>query len=64
MKCADTDGNGEIDYSEWMIASVNKKSLLTKETLNTAFNLFDKDRNGMISPSEIREVLGVGKKID
>ena len=26
---ADADGSGEIDYSEWIIASVNKKKLLT-----------------------------------
>lgn len=29
MAVADSDGSGEIDYSEWIIASVNKKKLLT-----------------------------------
>lgn len=29
MTIADADGSGEIDYSEWIIASVNKKKLLT-----------------------------------
>ena len=29
LAIADADGSGEIDYSEWIIASVNKKKLLT-----------------------------------
>ena len=55
MKAADADGNGEIEYSE---------NLLTKQRLRTAFDMFDRDGGGTISADEIREVLGVGKKID
>jgi len=64
MKVADTDGSGEIDYSEWIIATINKNKLLTHEKLELAFNLFDKDGSGSISSSEVKEVLGVGKNID
>ena len=42
MKIADTDGSGEIDYSEWIVATINKKKLLSNEKLESAFNLFDK----------------------
>jgi len=42
MKIADTDGSGEIDYSEWIVATINKKKLLGNEKLEAAFNLFDK----------------------
>jgi calcium-dependent protein kinase len=38
----DMDGSGKIDYSEWVIATVNKKRILTKEKLKKAFELFDK----------------------
>lgn len=64
MAVADADGSGEIDYSEWIIASVNKRKLLTHEKLELAFNLFDKDRSGSISADEVKQVLGVGKNID
>ena len=64
MRVADSDGSGEIDYSEWVIATINKKKLLSNEKLEAAFNLFDKDNSGTISALEVKEVLGVGKNID
>jgi calcium-dependent protein kinase len=64
MKVADTDGSGEIDYSEWVVATMDKKKLLTNEKLEVAFNLFDKDGGGSISANEVKEVLGIGKNID
>ena len=39
---ADTDGSGEIDYSEWAIATINKRNVLSDEKLKGAFELFDK----------------------
>ena len=64
LAVADSDGSGEIDYSEWIVASVNKKKLLTQEKLELAFNMFDKDNSGSISASEVKQVLGVGKNIE
>ncbi len=64
MKAVDTDGSGEIDYSEWIVATTDKKRLLTDEKLKVAFKVFDKDGGGTISSSEIKEILGVGKQID
>lgn len=64
MKVADTDGSGEIDYSEWVVATMDKRKLLSNEKLEAAFNLFDRDGSGTISANEIKEVLGVGKNID
>jgi len=42
MKNVDADNNGYIDYSEFLIASTNKKKLLSKDNLKKAFDLFDK----------------------
>jgi Ca2+-binding EF-hand superfamily protein len=28
FKLADSDGNGEIDYSEWQVATINKYDVL------------------------------------
>lgn len=64
MSIADADGSGEIDYSEFVVATMDKKKLLSNEKLETAFNLFDKDNSGSISADEIKDVLGVGKNID
>lgn len=64
MKMVDADGSGEIDYSEWVVATINKSRLLSDEKLEQAFNLFDKDNGGTISSEEVKEVLGIGKNID
>jgi len=57
----DLDKSGFIDYSEFVIASMNEKALLTNEKLEAAFKMFDKDGSGSISSQEIKEVLGFGK---
>ena len=41
MANADVDGNGSMDYSEFLLAAGNKKQLLSKENVKQAFDLFD-----------------------
>ncbi len=60
----DSDKSGFIEYSEFVIASMNEKNLLTNEKLQAAFKMFDKDGSGLISKDEIKEVLGFGKNLD
>ena len=47
----DTDGNGSIDYSEFVTACINKESILSKKRLKAAFRIFDKDNNGFDNSS-------------
>jgi calcium-dependent protein kinase len=42
MKNVDVDRNGYIEYSEFLVASLNKKELLSKENLKKSFQLFDR----------------------
>lgn len=43
------------------MASANEQALLTNERLSAAFKMFDKDGSGMITPSEIKQVLTGGE---
>ena len=54
----DADKSGSIDYSEFLLAAINQKKILTQQNLKEAFNLFDKDKNGSINASEIKAILG------
>jgi calcium-dependent protein kinase len=58
FKEIDTDGNGAIDYSEFLMATMNEAQLLSQEKLKAAFKMFDKDGSGTISKDEIKEALG------
>ena len=60
----DVDNNGEIDFSEFVTATVNRGALLQDDKLRQAFRFYDKDDSGSISIDEIKDVLGVGKSID
>ena len=53
----DTDGSGFIDYHEFLVATQNKSKLITNEKLAVAFRFFDKNSDGKIDLSELREIL-------
>eukprot|EP00826_Nyctotherus_ovalis_P064561 TRINITY_DN9474_c0_g1_i16.p2 TRINITY_DN9474_c0_g1~~TRINITY_DN9474_c0_g1_i16.p2 ORF type:complete len:155 (+),score=62.56 TRINITY_DN9474_c0_g1_i16:1357-1821(+) len=58
----DIDKNGYIGYSEFLIAMMDRKKLVTRNNLKEAFDAFDKDKNGFIDGREMKELLGVGKQ--
>ena len=41
MAIADVDNNGTIDYSEFLLATANRKEILSKVNVKQAFDLFD-----------------------
>merc|ERR1712023_185461 len=60
----DVDDSGAIDYSEFVVASMNEKNLLSNNKLQSAFKMFDKDGGGSISTDEIKQVHSFGQKLD
>jgi len=60
----DVDDSGAIDYSEFVVASMNEKNLLSNNKLQSAFKMFDKDGGGSISTEEIRQVLSFGQNLE
>ncbi|XP_074588811.1 uncharacterized protein LOC141844713 [Curcuma longa] len=65
IKEVDTDGNGTIELNEFqdIIFNANMEAN-AEEALKEAFKLFDKDDNGLISPDELKSVMGkLGKEV-
>lgn len=58
MEQVDTNQSGEIDYSEFVAATIQKQRLLSRERLEVAFRTFDLDCNGTISADELKTMLG------
>lgn len=54
----DSDGNGSISYTEFIMATMNKKKMITEEKMKQAFDAFDKDGNGVITLGEVKDVFG------
>lgn len=60
MTQIDTDNNGYIDYTEFLRVTTDTSKLLSERNLRSAFSLFDKDGNGKISATEIKDMLSGG----
>ena len=61
MKSIDFDGNGFIEYEEFIRVALPKEKLFTEKNLKIAFDMFDLDKNGMISLDEFKTILGIKK---
>lgn len=58
MAEVDKNNNGTLDYSEFLMATINKEDLFTKRRLKAAFRMFDKDNSGAITFDELKEIFG------
>ncbi|CAJ1438489.1 unnamed protein product [Effrenium voratum] len=56
-KAVDADGSGEIDYTEFLAAAMERKCLVQESSLWAAFRVFDKNDDGRISMKELEDVL-------
>jgi len=66
MRAVDNNNSGSIDYTEFVMATMNRQKMLSKERLEAVFKLFDKDGNGYLTADELKEIFNPGnaKEID
>ncbi|XP_073149827.1 calcium-dependent protein kinase 9-like [Henckelia pumila] len=57
MEAADVDGNGTIDYIEFITATMHRHRLEREENLYKAFLYFDKDKSGYITRDELESAM-------
>jgi Ca2+-binding EF-hand superfamily protein len=58
VKELDADGDGTIDFNEFLIMMARKiNTLPPEEVLEEAFNLMDADKDGYITAEELKQVL-------
>ncbi|KAK4439794.1 Calcium-dependent protein kinase [Sesamum alatum] len=57
MDAADVDGNGTIDYIEFITATMHRHRLEREENLYKAFQHFDKDSSGFITRDELETAM-------
>ena len=61
----DADGNGTIDFPEFLTMMARKmKDVDSEDEIKEAFRVFDKDGNGFISAAELRHLMiNIGEKL-
>ncbi|CAL0310855.1 unnamed protein product [Lupinus luteus] len=57
MEAADVDGNGTIDYIEFITATMHRHKLENDDSLYKAFQYFDKDNSGFITGDELQTAM-------
>ncbi|XP_075246684.1 calmodulin-like [Convolutriloba macropyga] len=62
----DKDGNGEIDFPEFLQMMAGKlKERKLEDDLQEAFRIFDQNGDGLVSPAELKFVMvNLGEEID
>ena len=58
MDKIDVNGSGQIDFSEFIVASMSQATLLHSSSIQTAFKLFDVDGDGFIDRKELKLAMG------
>ncbi|CAD8110074.1 unnamed protein product [Paramecium sonneborni] len=54
----DKNNSGMIDYTEFVMATIDRQQLLSKQRLQLTFRMFDADKSGSISLDELKQIFG------
>jgi len=57
LEGVDADGSGQIDYTEFLAATLDKKHYLQRDNCWAAFCIFDADGDGNITQEELQAIL-------
>ncbi|KAA8528082.1 hypothetical protein F0562_035049 [Nyssa sinensis] len=57
MEAADVDGNGTLNYGEFIAVSVHLRRMANDDHLHKAFAFFDRNQSGYIEIEELRDAL-------
>lgn len=55
MDRCDIDGDGKIDYLEFVQAAIDHKALINKDNIDAIFNMLDSNGDGEIDMKELKE---------
>lgn len=64
LKTMDSDGNGQIGYTEFIAAAMTKAEYVDEDLCWAAFRMFDRNGDGVISRTEVEEILTLGELED
>lgn len=56
----DSNGDGQVDFAEFVSAAYNRQKLISKKNLDIAFKIFDRDGDGQITKEEMKAVFSGG----
>ena len=59
LQIIDTTGRNKIEFSQFLMACIPEKVLLTNENMAVVFKIFDEDGSGQISMEEVQRVFEV-----
>jgi calcium-dependent protein kinase len=63
VNAVDANGNGVIDYTEFLAATLEQEAHLQEDICRKSFQVFDLDGNGTISSEELRLLLAVRRGV-
>jgi len=55
-KAMDVNRTGKINFSEFTTAALSRAMMLSQKNLNTVFDVFDVDQDGLVSVEDLRAV--------
>lgn len=64
LRGIDTDGNGSVDYREFLAATMDRQKYVQEDVCWAAFKAFDRDDSGTITRDELAEVFASGDVCD
>jgi calcium-binding protein CML len=62
LKKMDLDQDNFVEYQEFLRVVLDTEMMINKNNLKSAFEAFDKDKNGWLDKKEIKQILGSAKE--